>query len=220
MVAMRVDIWSDIGCPWCYIGKRRFENALAAFPRRDDVEVVYHSFELDPSAPTGQTTPVVEMLTKKFGMPRGQVDEAEQRLADLAAAEGLGYDRARAAGNTFAFHRLAHWAASQGKQKDLLDLAYAQHFGAAKSVHETDALVELATAAGLDADTARTVLTSDDYTDDVRADERQARELGISGVPFYVFDMRLGVSGAQPTDVFEQALNEAWKKGPVSHLPG
>jgi predicted DsbA family dithiol-disulfide isomerase len=207
---MRVDIWSDIGCPWCYVGKRRFENALAGFDQRDDVEVTYHSFELDPSHPDEKTTPIVELLIGKFGMPLSQVEAAEARLAGLAAAEGLGYDHARAAGNTFAFHRLTHYAASQGKRQQLLDVAYAQHFGHAHSVHDADSLVELATEAGLDPTESRAVLTDGRYADEVRADEQQARELGISGVPFYVFDGRLGVSGAQSTDVFAQALGQAW----------
>src|SRR5690349_3392350 len=105
---MRVDIWSDIGCPWCYVGKRRFEKALGDFEHRDDVEVVYHSFELDPTHPTDTTVPVTDMLIGKFGMPRDQVEAAEARLAATAAAEGLGYDHGRHAGNTFDFHRLAH----------------------------------------------------------------------------------------------------------------
>lgn len=209
---MRVDIWSDIGCPWCYVGKRRFENALADFDHRDDVEVVYHSFELDPNHPEGQTTPVVALLISKFGMGRDQVEAAEARLTALAAAEGLGYDRGRAAGNTFSFHRLAHYAATQGRQQELLDVAYAQHFGRARSVHDVDSLVELATDAGLDPAEARAVLIDGRFADEVRSDEQRARELGISGVPFYVFDRRLGVSGAQPTEVFAQALGQAWKE--------
>ncbi|SHN46903.1 Predicted dithiol-disulfide isomerase, DsbA family [Cryptosporangium aurantiacum] len=212
MGRMRVDIWSDIGCPWCYVGKRRFENALADFEHRDDVEVVYHSFELDPTHPTDKTVPVTEMLIGKFGMPRAQVEAAEARLATTAADEGLKYDHNRHAGNTFDFHRLAHWATEQGKQQQLLDHAYAVHFGEAKSVHSTDALVELAADAGLDPDEARAVLTEDRYADDVRADEKQARELGITGVPFYVLDGRYGVSGAQPTEVFAQALAQAYDK--------
>ena len=213
---MRVDIWSDIGCPWCYVGKRRFENALAAFEHRADVEVVYHSFELDPSHPTDQTVAVTDLLMGKFGMSRSQVEVAEARLASTAAAEGLGYDHSRHAGNTFDFHRLAHWATAQGKQQQLLDHAYAVHFGEAKSVHTVDALVELAAGAGLDPDEARAVLTDRDrYADDVRADEKQARDLGITGVPFYVLDMRYGISGAQPTEVFAQALAQAHDKDAV-----
>ncbi|GAA3394036.1 DsbA family oxidoreductase [Cryptosporangium minutisporangium] len=209
---MRVDIWSDIGCPWCYVGKRRFEKALADFEHRADVEVVYHSFELDPTHPTDKTVPVTDMLIGKFGMSRGQVEAAEARLAATAAAEGLGYDHNRHAGNTFYFHRLAHWATDQGKQQQLLDHAYAVHFGEAKSVHTVDALVELAADAGLDADEARAVLAGDRYADEVRADEQQARDLGITGVPFYVLDGRYGVSGAQPTEVFAQALAKAYDK--------
>ncbi|TQS39971.1 DsbA family oxidoreductase [Cryptosporangium phraense] len=209
---MRVDIWSDIDCPWCYVGKRRFENALAGFEHRDDVEVVYHSFELDPSAPTDKTTPVTELLKAKFGMPQAQVEAAEAKLEGLAAAEGLGYDHNRHAGNTFDFHRLAHWAAAQGKQQQLLDHAYAVHFGEAKSVHSTDALVELAADAGLDPAEARKILEDPaSYADEVRQDEQQAQQLGISGVPFYVLDMRYGVSGAQPTEVFAEALAKAYE---------
>ncbi|NGO12693.1 DsbA family oxidoreductase [Streptomyces sp. HC44] len=211
---MRVEIWSDIACPWCYVGKARFEKALGAFPHRDDIEVVHRSFELDPNRAKGETESVLTMLTKKYGMSEAQAGAGEQNLGTLAAAEGLEYrTEGRDHGNTFDLHRLLHFAKEQGRQDELLQILYRANFVEERSLYvDADAyLIELAVAAGLDEEAARKVLADPSaYADDVRADEREAAELGANGVPFFVLDRKYGVSGAQPAEVFAQALEQAW----------
>ncbi|MET8245497.1 DsbA family oxidoreductase [Streptomyces sp. NPDC005202] len=219
---MRVEIWSDIACPWCYVGKARFEKALAAFPHRDEVEVVHRSFELDPHRAKDDIQPVITMLTGKYGMSEAQAQAGEDNLGRQAAAEGLEYrTRGRDHGNTFDMHRLLHFAKEQGKQEELLDLLYRANFAEERSVFNDDErLVELAVAAGLDADGARKVLADPSaYADEVRADEREAAQLGATGVPFFVIDRTYGVSGAQPAEVFTQALTQAWgERSPLTLL--
>jgi len=223
---MRVEIWSDVSCPWCYIGKARFEKGLAGFPHRDEVEVVYRSFELDASYPAGKTEPVVEMLAKKYGMSEAQARQAEQRVADNAQSEGLGYVvEHRDSGNTFAIHRLLHFAKTKGVQVELIDLTYQANFAEERSVFGRERLLELAVEAGLDRDEAAAVLDDERaYADEVRQDEREAHELGANGVPFFVLDRRYGVSGGQPAEVFRQALEEAWRTRPqapkLASVPG
>ncbi|MDJ0461797.1 DsbA family oxidoreductase [Streptomyces sp. H27-C3] len=210
---MRVEIWSDIACPWCYIGKARFEKGLAAFAHRDEIEVVHRSFELDPGRAKGDTAPVIDMLASKYGRTREEARAMEEHVAGNAQAEGLGYlTEGREHGSTFDIHRLLHLAKSRGRQDQLLDLAYRANFAEERSVYDAQVLVDLAVEAGLDAEEARAVLTDESaYADDVRADEREAAELGASGVPFFVLDRRFGVSGGQPAETFTQALEQAWQ---------
>ncbi|MEV0635537.1 DsbA family oxidoreductase [Streptomyces sp. NPDC050619] len=211
---MRVEIWTDIACPWCYVGKARFEKALATFPHSDDVEVVHRSFELDPGRAKDDTLSVITMLTKKYGMSEAQAHAGEDNLGELAAAEGLEYrTRGRDHGSTFDMHRLLHLAKEHGKQDKLLDALYQANFAEERSVFTEgeERLLELAVAAGLPADDARKVLTDPTaYAEEVRADEREAAELGANGVPFFVLDRKYGISGAQPAEVFTQALTQAW----------
>ncbi|MFB7601118.1 DsbA family oxidoreductase [Streptomyces sp. NPDC056160] len=211
---MRVEIWTDIACPWCYVGKARFEKALASFPHRDQVEVVHRSFELDPQRAKGDVEPVLTMLTRKYGMSQAQAQAGEDNLGAQAAAEGLDYrTRDRDHGNTFDMHRLLHLAKEHGRQDELLEALYRANFAEERSVFAEgdDRLVELAVGAGLDAAAVRAVLADPDaYADEVRADEREAAELGATGVPFFVLDRTYGVSGAQPAEVFGQALTQAW----------
>ncbi|MER5217139.1 DsbA family oxidoreductase [Streptomyces sp. NPDC002838] len=211
---MRVEIWTDIACPWCYVGKARFDKALEAFPHRDQVEVVHRSFELDPSLAKGDIQPVITMLTKKYGMSEAQAQAGEENLGAQAAAEGLEYrTRGRDNGSTFDMHRLLHLAKEQGKQDELIQILYRANFAEERSVFSEgdERLVELAVEAGLDADAAREVLADPTaYADEVRADEREAAELGANGVPFFVLDRKYGVSGAQPAEAFAQALTQAW----------
>ncbi|HET6359825.1 DsbA family oxidoreductase [Streptomyces sp.] len=210
---MRVEIWSDIACPWCYIGKARFEKGLAAFAHRDEVEVVHRSFELDPGRAKGDTAPVIDMLALKYGRTREEAQSMEEHVAANARSEGLGYrTEGRDHGNTFDIHRLLHLARARGRQDELLDLAYRANFAEERSVFDPEILVDLAVEAGLDADEARAVLADEDaYADDVRADEREAAELGATGVPFFVLDRRYGVSGGQPAELFTKALEQAWQ---------
>jgi len=211
---VRVEIWSDVVCPWCYIGKRRFERALAAFEHRDEVEVRWRSFELDPHAPRegGDEEPAAR-LARKYGMTVEEARAAQDRVTGLAAEEGLAYrlDAARPA-NTFDAHRLLHLAADRGVQGAVKEGLMAAHFTAARPIGDPETLVAVAAEAGLDEAAAREVLAGDAYAEDVAADERDAAELGISGVPFFVLDRRYGISGAQPAELIHQALTRAWSE--------
>jgi predicted DsbA family dithiol-disulfide isomerase len=206
---MRVDIWSDVICPWCYVGKARFEKALSSFAHRDEVEVVYHSFELDPGYPKDSHETTFAMLTRKYGMSAADARAAESRVAGLAAAEGLGFHPERPVGNTFDIHRVLHLGLAKGVQAELLDAVNEAYFGQGRQVFDRDVITEIAAGAGLDGAAAGDVIDGDAYAEEVRQDELQARDLGVSGVPFFVFDMALGVSGAQPTEMFASALQQA-----------
>jgi predicted DsbA family dithiol-disulfide isomerase len=209
---MRVDIWSDVICPWCYVGKARFEKALDSFAHRDEVEVIYHSFELDPSAPRGQSESNLTMLSKKFGKSPAEALALDDQVGSLARAEGLGFDSERPVGNTLDVHRVLHLGLDRGVQQALLGAVNEAYFAQARDVFDRDVLTEVAAGAGLNADEVGKVLDGDAYADEVRQDESQARQIGISGVPFFVFDMAIGASGAQPAELFASALNQAWDR--------
>ena len=208
---MQVEIWSDVVCPWCAIGKRRFEAALERFDHRDEVTVRWRSFELDPGAPTERGGDNVEHLAAKYGMTRADAEAAQARVAAAAAGEGWEFhlDRSRG-GNTVDAHRLLHLAAERGVQDAVKERFLAGYFEQGERIGDPATLVRLAAEAGLDADEARAVLDSDHYREAVRADEEQARAFGITGVPFFVVDRRYGVSGAQPADVLLEVLDRAW----------
>ncbi|MFF2141755.1 DsbA family oxidoreductase [Kitasatospora sp. NPDC058190] len=209
---MRVEVWSDINCPWCYIGKARFEKALERFPHRDEVEVIHRSFELDPHAPR-EARPVIPLLAAKYGMSLEQAEAAEARIAENARGEGLPYlDDGRDAANSFDMHRLLHFAKEHGRQGQLLDALYRANFAEERSAFEDGRLVELAVEAGLDGGAAAAVLADPEaYAEAVREDEATASAMGATGVPFFVLDRRLGVSGAQPAETFTRALEQAWE---------
>ncbi|MEU0274107.1 DsbA family oxidoreductase [Streptomyces sp. NPDC006307] len=210
---MRVEIWSDIACPWCYVGKARFEKGLAAFAHREEVEVVHRSFELDPHRGKGDVEPVVGALMRKYGRSREEAVAMEEQVAATARGEGLPYDTAgRMTGNTFDVHRLLHLAKARGRQSELLDLAYRANFAGEGSVYDLESLARLGVAAGLAEEEVREVLADATvYADDVRTDEEEAARLGATGVPFFVLDRRYGVSGGQPAEVFTRALEQAWQ---------
>ncbi|GAA2236057.1 DsbA family oxidoreductase [Streptomyces amakusaensis] len=210
---MRVEIWSDIACPWCYIGKARFEKGLADFAHRDEVEVVHRSFELDPNRAKGDVGSVVDMLALKYGRTREEAVAMEEHVASNAHSEGLAYRaEGRDHGSTFDIHRLLHLAAARGVQNELLDRAYRANFAEERSVFDPAVLLALAVESGLDETEARAVLADGSvYADEVRADEREAAELGANGVPFFVFDRRYGLSGGQPAELFTKALEQAWQ---------
>ena len=210
---MKVEIWSDVVCPWCYIGKRRFEKALAQFEPQAAVEVTYRSFELNPRAQPDEGTDLATRLAHKYGVSVDQARAMNQRVTDAAAGEGLEYrlDIARP-GNTFDAHRLLHLAAAEGRQAELKERLMQGYFMEGRPIGDADALVTLATEVGIDAARAREVLAGAEFAGAVRADERVAAELGISGVPFFVFDRRFGVSGAQPPEAMAAALQHAWSE--------
>jgi len=208
---MQVEIWSDVVCPWCYLGKRRFEQALEGFEHRDEVEVVFRSFELDPTITPGTTEATVDMLARKYGMSLAQAHDAQRQMEQRAAGDGLEFrmDGLRS-GNTRDAHRLLHLAKEHGKEPELVERLHRAYFTEQTSVFDADTLADLAVEVGLDRADAEKVLATDAYADAVEADERTARELGATGVPFFVIDRRYGVSGAQPADVLRQALERAY----------
>lgn len=217
---MKVDIWSDVVCPWCYIGKRRFEAALARFPHRSEIELTWRSFELDPSAPPSPEHPgrYVEHLAGKYGVTTDRAQMMIDRVVSVAAEEGLDYrfDIARR-GNTFDAHRLLHLALRKGVQDQLKERLDHATFTEGLPVSDHQALTEVATEVGLDEIEVKEVLSSDMYADDVRADEAQARNYGISAVPFFVIDSKYGIAGAQDAEVIAATLERAWgERSPLS----
>jgi predicted DsbA family dithiol-disulfide isomerase len=217
---MKVEIWSDIACPWCYVGKRRFESALRQFEHASEVEVVWRSFELDPDAPRSHAESQDEILAKKYGMPVERARAMNERMTGEAAKEGLDFhfDRVRV-GNTFDAHRLVHLAAESGRAEAMKERLMRAYFTEGESVAEPDILVRLGTEVGLDPARVREVVTSDAYASDVRADEQRARAFGISGVPFFAIDERYGVSGAQTPDVLLGALRQAYDEADATRAP-
>lgn len=212
---LRIDVWSDIACPWCFVGKRRLEAALSRFEHRDAVEVVWHAFELDPSAPSvlPSEPSYAERLAKKYRCSPEQGQAMIDRMTETAAADGLAFrfDRIRP-GNTFDAHRLIHLAHERGKQGAVKERFLAAYLEQGEPIGDKAALLRLAVEAGLDETEVTDVLESNAYADEVRQDELTARQLGVSGVPFFVFAQRFGVSGAQPADALVEVLEQAWQK--------
>ena len=208
---MKVEIWSDIVCPWCAVGKARFEAALERFAHRDAVEVVWRSFELDPGAPTERPESQDEYLATKYGTSVAQAAQMHAQMTATAAQEGLDFrfDRARS-GNTFDAHRLLHLAAAHGLQHQMKQRLLLAYFTEGESIGDRATLTRLAVEVGLDHATVAAALESAAYADAVRADEAEAAQLGISGVPFFAIDRAFGVSGAQPADLLLEALEKAW----------
>jgi predicted DsbA family dithiol-disulfide isomerase len=208
---MKVEIWSDVVCPWCAIGKRRFEKALAQFAHRDEVDVHWRSFELDPTAPREREGVLADHLAEKYGMSRDDARGMEKQMSDTAAAEGWEFHLEHARnGNTFDAHRLIHLAAERGIQDAVKERLLRAYLTDGERIGDPETLVKLGAEAGLDTDEAREVLASDRYADEVRADERQARAYGINGVPFFVIDRKYGVNGAQPAEALLEVMETAW----------
>jgi predicted DsbA family dithiol-disulfide isomerase len=212
---MQVEIWSDVVCPWCYLGTHRLHQALAQFEHRDDVEVHHRSFQLDPTAAPGTGETVVAALAARYGRTPAQVEQMQAEMTDRAAADGLVFELAdQRTGNTFDAHRLLHLAAARGREAELVDILFRAHFSRHRSVFDHDSLADLAADAGLDRVEAAQVLAGDEYGDAVRADLAQAQAYGITGVPYFVIDARFGISGAQPTDVLLAALEQTYEADP------
>jgi predicted DsbA family dithiol-disulfide isomerase len=208
---MRVEVFSDVVCPWCAIGKRRFELALADFGHAAEVEVTWRSFELDPSAPRISGGDSAARLASKYGITRTQALHAYERLTATAAEVGLEFrlDKAQY-GNTFDAHRLLHLAGEHGLQGALKERFLIAYFTEGEAIGDAETLIRLASDVGLDARTAAEVLAGDRYSDDVRRDERDATELGVTGVPFFVIAGRFAIPGAQDPETILRVLNRAW----------
>ena len=204
---MRVDIWSDLVCPWCYVGKRRFEKALARFDRRDDVQIVHRSFQLNPAAPRDRISNRRELLMQKYRLSSAQATEMDARMTQTAAAEGLEFHlEGTLTGNTFDAHQMVHLADAHGLQDAVVERFYRAYFIEQRSLFAADSLIDLAVEAGLDRDEAASTLHTSRYAEAVRADIDIARQLGVTGVPFFVIDDRYGISGAQAPDTFLDVL--------------
>lgn len=210
MTILHVDVWSDVACPWCYIGKRRFEDGERRFRAAQpevDVQLTYRSFELAPDQPLDQTSTVAEYLTQRKGLPPAQVDQMMAHVAAVARGEGLDYDFASVRQTrTLKAHELLHLARSHGAQGPMKERLLTAYFVEGRHVGRVDELAALAADVGLDPDEAVAALESGRFTADVQADIAQAREFGITGVPFYVLDGRYGISGAQSAETFAAAL--------------
>jgi len=208
---MKVEIWSDVVCPWCYIGKRRFEQAVERFEHADEVEVVWRSFELDPGAPRVRTEPHAQHLARKYGVSLQQVEAMDARLIGEAKKEGLQFHLAESkGGNTFDAHRLIHFAAGSDRAGEMKERLMKAYFTEGVAIGERAELVRLAVEIGFDEADVKAMLSSDRFASEVRADEARARAFGISGVPFFAVDERYGVSGAQPADALLDVLRQAY----------
>jgi predicted DsbA family dithiol-disulfide isomerase len=218
---MKLEIWSDVVCPWCYVGKRQLEAALARFEHRSEVDLIWRSYELSPDSPRLVGVPMTQILQRKYGMSAEQADAANDRITGLAAGLGLEYhlDKAQA-GNSFDAHRLIHLAAETGRADAMEERLFAAYFTEGQPVGDPVTLVGLAGEVGIDFDEARAMLESDRFAADVRHDEERAAALGITGVPFFVIDEAYGVSGAQGEEIILRALEQAWSAShPLQHVP-
>jgi predicted DsbA family dithiol-disulfide isomerase len=219
---VHVEIWSDIACPWCYVGKRRFEAALAAFAHRDEVRVTWRSFELDPAAPAERGGDRAAHLAEKYGTSLEQARAMQRQMTEVAAGEGLDFhfELARE-GSTFDAHRLLHLAAAHDLQDALEERLMRAYLSEGELMSDHDALVRLAGEAGVPEDEAREVLASERFAGDVREDERTADRLGITAVPFFVVDRAIGAAGAQSPEVLGELLRRGWEaRSPLSVVTG
>jgi predicted DsbA family dithiol-disulfide isomerase len=207
---MQVEIWSDVICPWCYIGKRHFEQALAAFPRKQQVHIIWRSFELDPDAPPQLDETLQERLANKYRVSLEEAAAMNARVTSVAKEAGLEYrlDNARP-GNTMDAHRLLHYAASKQLGDRANERLMHAYFSESFPVGERTALARLAPEFGIPEDEALALLESDEFVKEVRADEARASDFGITGVPFFIFDEQFAISGAQPVEAFAKALQQA-----------
>jgi predicted DsbA family dithiol-disulfide isomerase len=208
---VRIEVWSDVVCPWCYIGKRRLEAALTRFPHRDQVEVVWRSYQLDPTAPEGETHPTLPALAAKYGRSEAEMRASMRHVEETAVAEGLEYHLADGvSGNTRLAHELIHLAAEHGLQGEMKERLLHAHFEEARSVFDLDSLVPLAVEVGLDEAEVRAALGDSRFRHAVAQDARMAQALGATGVPFFVIDRKYGAAGAQPAELLLQVLERAW----------
>ena len=208
---LKVEIWSDIACPWCYVGKRRFEAALAGFEHRDQVEVSWRSFELDPGAPREREGDRVEHLARKYGTSREQAEKMLEQMTAVAAGEGLDFrfDIARS-GNTFDAHRLTHLAAAHGRQDAMKERLFRAYLSEGELIGDPAVLERLGLEVGLPEHDLRELLAGDRYAAEVREDEQLAASLAITAVPFFVVDRAIAASGAQPPELLRELLDRAW----------
>lgn len=209
---MKVDIWSDVRCPFCYIGKRKFEAALQQFEHKEQVQVEWHSFELDPNSETNTEIKAADYLAKKYGKSREWAKEMHQNVTNTAAEVGLNFNLdISVVANSFDAHRLIQLAKTEGLGDQIEEQLFDAYFTKGKDISSHESLVEIGKSAGLDPLTVSTMLSSSDFTDEVRHDEQTAHNIGVQGVPFFVFNQKLAVSGAQPPETFLTAMKQVWE---------
>lgn len=210
---MQISIWSDIRCPFCYIGKRKFEAALAKFPYKDKITVEWKSFELDPNIETRTDISSIEHFMESKGVDRDSAEGMFNNVTAMAAEVGLNFkiDKIIPA-NSLNAHRLLHFAKKQGVADQLKEALLQAHLEQGKNIDDINFLIEIASINGLNSEDVKTMLTSDEFIYEVRQDEMEAKNLGINGVPFFVLDNKYGISGAQPVEVFSEAIEKAWEK--------
>jgi len=211
---MIIDVWSDVVCPWCFIGKRRLEKALSFFEHRDQVTIRHRAFQLQPDI--SSTVPTADYLAEKYQMPTEKVREMQANVCAIADGEGLCYNLDETlSGNTFDAHRLLLWAATIDKQDALLEAMYSAYFEKSLPLFSRQDLISVAKSIGIDESEVIKVLDADTFRDEVLADRTLATQLGATGVPFFVIDMKYGISGAQPLEAFTQTLEGAWAEAQV-----
>lgn len=210
---MTVDIWSDVRCPFCYIGKHKFEAALEKFPNKDTVKVNWHSFQLDPTIKTSPGLSTLDYFTQVKNVSKEDALQMFNRMEAMASENGLTIDsNSTVLANSFRAHLLIQLAIQKGLANELEEALFKAHFSEAKNIDDQETLVEIAVSAGLDSQEATDALTSEELAYAVKQDEMQAQQIGVRGVPFFVFDNKYGVSGAQPTETFLEILEKAWQE--------
>ncbi len=208
---MIIDIWSDVVCPWCFIGKRRLEKALSLFEHRDQVIIRHRAFQLQPEI--SDVVPTADYLAKKYRLPATQVKEMQANVCAIADGEGLCYNLDQTlSGNTFNAHRLLLWAETLALQDQLLEAMYSGYFEKSQPLFSHEDLLAITSSVGISESEARALLESDRFAPEVLRDREIASQLGATGVPFFVFDMKFGISGAQPLAAFTQTLERAWEE--------
>ncbi|WP_404457431.1 DsbA family protein [Oceanobacillus kapialis] len=210
---MQIEVWSDFVCPFCYIGKRRLEKALEAFPHKENINVIYKSFELDPNAEINPEKSIHELLAGKYNMTVERAMRMHEDMGKQAKQVGLTYnfDEMKHT-NSFDAHRVAKYATEKGKGKEMTERLLYAYFTESKLISDHATLIELASEMGLDEDEVTALLKVDDYALHVRADEERARQIGVEGVPFFVFNEKYAVTGAQPVEAFTEVLETVWKE--------
>lgn len=210
---MKVDIWSDVRCPFCYIGKRKFENALEKFPHKNEIEVNWHSFELDPSLETNTGVSAIEHISEIKGISKVQAEGMHEHVINVAKEIGLDFDFEKSVvANSFNAHRLIQFAKTKGLANDAEEALFKAHFVEGKNIDDDETLIETGVSIGLDGNEVKKILTSDAFAKEVKQDEMQAQSIGINGVPFFVLNNKYAVSGAQSPDIFWDALEQTWEE--------
>lgn len=208
---MDVEIWSDIMCPFCYIGKHRFENAIETFEYSDEIKVIWRSYQLNPDMKTNPNVNINEYLADAKGWSKEQTRQMNQRVTDMAAQEGLKYNMDQAVvANSFDAHRLVQFSKDRGKANEMQEAIFKAYFTDGKNIADHQTLITLAKSIGIDPTEAKSILEGEKYANAVKHDIQLAQNINITGVPFFLFDRKFAVSGARETEVFLKALKQSW----------